>query len=102
MIPILTKLAAASPFHNRFVSPGSKRAFLRAFRTMLTNGVSPIRKCRTVTAVTWVREISTLVSLFAEITVKECGRDARATAGLPPQQAKTGLAGGPGLETGAT
>jgi hypothetical protein len=31
-----TKLAAASPFHCRLVSPGSKKAFLRALRTMLT------------------------------------------------------------------
>ncbi len=30
------------------------------------------------------------------------GEDARTTAGLPPQQAKSGLAGGPGLETGGT
>jgi uncharacterized protein (TIGR02284 family) len=30
------------------------------------------------------------------------GGDAARTAGLPPQQAKSGLAGGPGLETGAT
>ncbi len=30
------------------------------------------------------------------------GVDAASTAGLPPQQAKSGLAGDPGLETGAT
>jgi hypothetical protein len=29
-IPVQTKLAAASPFHGYFVSPGSKRAFVRA------------------------------------------------------------------------
>jgi hypothetical protein len=36
VIPTLTKQAAASPFHGYFVSPGSKRVFLLALRTMLT------------------------------------------------------------------
>ena len=27
-VPVQTKLAAASPFHGYFVSPGSKKAFL--------------------------------------------------------------------------
>jgi len=49
-----TKLAAASPFHCCLVSPGSKKAFVRAFRTMLTNGVSPMRETRSVTAITRV------------------------------------------------
>jgi hypothetical protein len=52
VIPALTKLAAASPFHGHFVSPGSKRTFLLALRTMLTTGVSPMCEVRTVTAVT--------------------------------------------------
>jgi len=51
-VPVQTKLAAASPFHGYFVSPGSKKAFLLALRTMLTNGVSRIRKARSVTNVT--------------------------------------------------
>lgn len=55
VIPMLTKLAAASPFHGHFVSPGSKRAFLLALRTLLTIEVSPIRKIRSVTTVTGVR-----------------------------------------------
>src|SRR5208283_3834479 len=33
---------------------------------------------------------------------ESAGEDARATAGQPPQQAKIGLAGDPGQETGAT
>ena len=34
--------------------------------------------------------------------VWSAGLEARTTAGLPPQRAKNGLVGGPGLETGAT
>ncbi len=49
-----TKLAAASPFHCCLVSPGSKRTFLRALRTMLTTGVSPKFEIRSVIAVTGV------------------------------------------------
>ena len=49
-----TKLAAASPFHCCLVSPGSKKAFLRALRTMLTTGVSPKFEIRSVIAVTGV------------------------------------------------
>ena len=52
VIPVLTRLAAASPFHCYLVSLGSKRAFVRAFRTLLTNEVSRIRINRTVTAIT--------------------------------------------------
>ena len=54
VIPIQTKLAAASPFHCCLVSPGSKKAFVHAVRTMLTNGVSRILGWRSVTAVTTV------------------------------------------------
>jgi len=49
-----TKQAAASPFHCCLVSPGSKKAFLRALRTMLTTGVSPKFEIRSVIAVTGV------------------------------------------------
>jgi len=55
VIPVQTKLVAASPFHCCLVSPGSKKTFLRAFRTMLTSGVSPIWKQHSVTAITGVR-----------------------------------------------
>jgi hypothetical protein len=54
VIPAQTKLAAASPFHCCLVSPGSKRTFVHALRTMLTNEVSPMRKMHSVTAVTMV------------------------------------------------
>ena len=54
VLPAQTKLAAASPFHGYFVSPGSKRAFLAALRTMLTNEVSPMRKVHSVTVITMV------------------------------------------------
>jgi hypothetical protein len=47
-----TKLAAASPFRCYLVSHGSKRTFLRALRTLVTNGVSPMSTVRSVTAVT--------------------------------------------------
>jgi len=55
VIPAQTKLAAASPFHCCLVSPGSKRAIVHALRTMLTNGVSPMRTPRSVMAVTGLR-----------------------------------------------
>jgi hypothetical protein len=54
-IPIQTKLAAASPNLGQFVSPGSKRAYVLAFRTMLTGGVSPMSRVRSVSAVTTPR-----------------------------------------------
>jgi hypothetical protein len=57
VIPTLTKQAAASPFHGYFVSPGSKRVFLLALRTMLTIGVSPMWIRRSVTAVTGVCDL---------------------------------------------
>jgi hypothetical protein len=53
-----TKQAAASPFHCRLVSSGSKKANLRALRTMLTNGVSPKFEKRSVIAVTGVSFLS--------------------------------------------
>jgi hypothetical protein len=37
-----------------------------------------------------------------ELEGRSAGEDAPTTAGLSPQQAKSGLAGGPGLETGVT
>jgi segregation and condensation protein B len=42
------------------------------------------------------------VEAGAEPDASGAGQETRTTAGLPPQQAKNGLAGGPGLETGAT
>lgn len=54
VIPYETKLAAASPFHCCFVSPGSKRTFLRVPRTMLTNSVSRISVMGSVMTITQV------------------------------------------------
>jgi hypothetical protein len=50
--PVQTKQAAASPFHGYFVPIDSKKAILLAFRALLTNGVSPTKFKRSVTAVT--------------------------------------------------
>jgi hypothetical protein len=93
VIPTLTKQAAASPFHGYFVSPGSKRAFVHALRTMLTTGVSPIQECRSVTAVTGVCIGSKIVilSILDQILDKFSGQSCTSCAQALIQHARTAL-----------
>ena len=50
--PYTNEVSCGFPFHGFPVSPDSKKAFLLAFRTMVTNGVCPRSRVRSVIAVT--------------------------------------------------